>query len=87
MNEADEPMWRIFPRKGGFIIGYKTNARFSDAGVMTIGKPGGAPLYAFPDEEQIFPTEAEAQAAIDKLEKGNARNSRKGGKGDQEVEP
>ena len=64
-----EPLWQVFPREGGFIIGYKTNARFSDEGVMTIGQTGGTPLYAFPDEKVVYPTEAEARAAIDKLEK------------------
>lgn len=78
MNEADEPQWQIFPREGGFLIGYKTLARFSDEGVMTVGKPGGTPLYALPDEKMIFPTEAEARAAIEKLEKIGAEKARAG---------
>jgi hypothetical protein len=61
----DEPFWRLFPRPGGFVIGYKTNARFSEAGIMTIGMAGGTPLYAVIDEDAIYPTEEDALAAIE----------------------
>jgi hypothetical protein len=71
MSEADEPLWCIFPRKGGFTIGYKSNSRFSDEGVMTFGGKGGTPLYILLDEEAIYATEAEAQAAIDSLEQSD----------------
>jgi hypothetical protein len=64
----DEPFWRLFPRAGGFVIGYKTNSRFSDEGVMTIGKAGGTPLYAVIDEDTIYPTEDDALAAIEAMQ-------------------
>jgi hypothetical protein len=60
----DEPFWRLFPRAGGFVIAYKTNSRFSDQGVMTIGQAGGSPLYAVIDEETVYPSAADAHAAI-----------------------
>ena len=56
------PLWRAFPRHGGFVLGYLTRTRFNDKGVMTFGGPG-TPLYAIPDEHRIYPTEAEALEA------------------------
>ena len=67
-ESASEPLWRAFKREQGWVLGYKTSARFSDAGVMTIGKTGGTPLYALPDETRFFATEAEARAAADRFD-------------------
>jgi hypothetical protein len=66
-DHAEEPLWRAFKREQGWVLGYKTNARFSDAGVMTIGQTGGTPLYALPDETRFFATEAEALAAAERF--------------------
>jgi hypothetical protein len=69
-EQADEPvdwpLWRAFPRQGGFVLGYLTRSRFNAKGVMTLDGPG-APLYALPDQIVIYPTEAEALAAAERF--------------------
>lgn len=59
-----EPIAKVLPYGGGFAVLWKTNARFSEAGVMTIGIDGGSPLYGFPDDGEIYDTRDDAEAAL-----------------------
>ena len=60
-----EPLWWAFQREHGYVVGWRSNVRFP------AGKRGTA-LYVI-DEKVIYPTQAEAQAAIDKLKRVRER--------------